>query len=658
MRQGTMGESVHRETRVAVVTDAGAEGSSLAVTLDSETDLDVEEVVATADLAAALSGVESGAVVCLVCDGADAYRAVREREAGASVDEDRNVGVDWDGDRNVDADGDGHRNVDADTAAADVPVVVVATDEETAERAVTDDAAAFVHADGPVTTLVPERVRELTGGDEDRDGDEVAWDIATLVDRAVVQFDVETFDVLAANEVFTDAWAVDPADATLSDLRVTDITDEHRGHGGSDAGEDQLEWVTEGGAVETFVGNAQNGDFEVREWHCEGADGGYFKSEVQVVVDPTADVGYLVATVPGEAETEGRGAGTGTGETDYDEASMLESVMEHVPMSVYFEDRKGRHVLVSEELVEPFIEGIDGKIMHTPADVQGKTYWDLYTPEMAVRATADNERIVETGEPLRGQEKHVQPPSGRDLWFSTNKAPWYDDEGRVQGVVGITVDITDQKRRERELNRQNERLEEFASIVSHDLRNPLNVAEGRLELYRRTGDESELDTIAEMHERIAELIDEVLAFAREGSHIENPEWVDGNPQAWEAWEAVDTGDATLVQNWEYRIEADASRLVRLFENLFRNSAEHGGEDVTVEVGTLDGNAGFYVHDDGPGVPEEVRDDLFERGVSTADEGTGFGLAIVRAIAEAHGWTVELVESDDGARFEFTGVPSG
>jgi signal transduction histidine kinase len=235
---------------------------------------------------------------------------------------------------------------------------------------------------------------------------------------------------------------------------------------------------------------------------------------------------------------------------------------------------------------------------------------------------------------------------------------WYDDDGRVQGIVGITVDITDQKHRERELDRQNERLEEFASIVSHDLRNPLNVAEGRLELYRRTGDESELEVVAEMHERISELIDEVLAFAREGSHVEDTEWVDSHPQAWEAWEAVDTGDATLVQQWDYCIEADASRLVRLFENLFRNSVEHGGRDVTVEVGTLEAEAGFYVQDDGPGVPESVRDDLFERGVSTNEDGTGFGLAIVAEIAEAHGWAVELAEHDGGARFEFTGVPNG
>jgi len=80
--------------------------------------------------------------------------------------------------------------------------------------------------------------------------------------------------------------------------------------------------------------------------------------------------------------------------------------------------------------------------------------------------------------------------------------------------------------------------------------------------------------------------------------------------------------------------------------------EHGG-DVAIRVGDLDD--GFYVADDGPGIPDGVRDSLFEPGQSGVDGSTGFGLAIVQEIATAHGWTVEAVESTDGARFEIRGV---
>jgi signal transduction histidine kinase len=87
-----------------------------------------------------------------------------------------------------------------------------------------------------------------------------------------------------------------------------------------------------------------------------------------------------------------------------------------------------------------------------------------------------------------------------------------------------------------------------------------------------------------------------------------------------------------------------------------DSAEHGSTDdagVTIRLTALDGEHGFAVEDDGPGVDPAHRDSVFERGYTTSDDGTGFGLAIVRSIADAHGWSVGLAESDaGGARFEF------
>ena len=102
------------------------------------------------------------------------------------------------------------------------------------------------------------------------------------------------------------------------------------------------------------------------------------------------------------------------------------------------------------------------------------------------------------------------------------------------------------------------------------------------------------------------------------------------------------------------VESDRSRLTELFENLCRNAIEHGGEGVTVTVGAT--QAGFFIADDGPGIPDGERRAVFESGYSTTADGTGFGLAIVSRIAEAHGWTVTATESESGgARFEFAGV---
>jgi signal transduction histidine kinase len=86
--------------------------------------------------------------------------------------------------------------------------------------------------------------------------------------------------------------------------------------------------------------------------------------------------------------------------------------------------------------------------------------------------------------------------------------------------------------------------------------------------------------------------------------------------------------------------------------LFRNSVEHGGSAVTVTVGSLSDESGFYVEDDGPGVPPDTQDHVFENGYTTQETGIGFGLSIVRTIFEAHDWAVSLTEgTEGGARFE-------
>lgn len=92
------------------------------------------------------------------------------------------------------------------------------------------------------------------------------------------------------------------------------------------------------------------------------------------------------------------------------------------------------------------------------------------------------------------------------------------------------------------------------------------------------------------------------------------------------------------------------------ENLFRNAVEHGGTDVTVQIGELPNKNGLYIEDDGKGIPPDDRDRIFESGYSTADDGTGLGLAIVRRIVEAHGWTLAVTESaEGGTRFEITEI---
>lgn len=254
-------------------------------------------------------------------------------------------------------------------------------------------------------------------------------------------------------------------------------------------------------------------------------------------------------------------------------------------------------------------------------------------------------------------EARIVRPDGDVRWLKTRQHPVRDDDGDLLRIIGMSTDITEQKRREETLRRQRDQLDEFASVLSHDLRNPLNVAQGRLELAREEYDSEHLDAIARAHDRMELLIDDLLALAREGVEVAEPESVELASLIENCWQSVDTAAATLVVDSDRTIQADRSRLAQLLENLFRNAVEHGGDDVTITVGDLDD--GFYVADDGPGVPETDRDQIFESGYSTNTDGTGYGLSIVQKIVDAHGWNIQATESEaGGAQFEITETKPG
>jgi signal transduction histidine kinase len=251
-----------------------------------------------------------------------------------------------------------------------------------------------------------------------------------------------------------------------------------------------------------------------------------------------------------------------------------------------------------------------------------------------------------------------------ELWAAT-----------VAGVLTRLDREATLREREAELRRERDRLEEFASLVSHDLRNPLTVAEGRLELAREECESEHLGAVDRALDRMEELIEDVLTVARGGTAVEDREPVDLDEACRTCWEVVADEEATLDVESDATVLADRSRLEQLLSNLFRNAVEHGttddrwaadgsrssdgdcaGSNGGVHVVVGDRPDGFFVEDDGPGVPEGDREAVFEAGYTTAPDGTGFGLRIVGEIASAHGWSVDLTAGrEGGARFEVTGV---
>ena len=284
---------------------------------------------------------------------------------------------------------------------------------------------------------------------------------------------------------------------------------------------------------------------------------------------------------------------------------------------------------------------------------------------------------IDQGEPY-DLELRLVDANGTQHWVRTRGEPQSED-GEIVRLRGILQDITEQKRREKKLERQNARLEEFAHVVSHDIRNPLQVASGQLELARQTGDTAAFDGAADALNRIETIVENILTLARHGQTVDETEPVQLSEVASEAWETVDTAGLTLTVDAEVELAAEPERLRRLLENLFANTVQHGraGADTeggqgaeTVRIGEIqplytatraagDTTNGFYVADDGVGVPDDIREEVFDSGFTTTAENTGFGLAIVAQVAEAHGWDVTITDSrDGGARFEFTEQPAG
>jgi signal transduction histidine kinase len=398
-------------------------------------------------------------------------------------------------------------------------------------------------------------------------------------------------------------------------------------------------------------------------------------------------------------------------------------------------------------------------------DVLGSTLSDAFSewPE-----------LVEAVE--RGEETTAALNDGR---FVTVSLPPIRKRGVDIGTLVHLRDVTEKVEKQREirekterLERQNEHLDEFAGVVSHDIRNPLSIARGYTEeVARQVDDDAAVRKIRRSHERIETIVDDLLTLTRKGQQVDNAEAVSVEPVAEAAAQTAGVPDESLAFDGPETLWADPARLQELFENLFRNSVEHsstsnrsstddtvehgstcdqnaarsddtvehgstsgrtssddidaravgdadepasddgqvrgiasgdaerydadadpdldvagyadaadggtsGGyspgrsnladrtsrranaadvtaDDLTVRVGPLEDRDGFYVEDDGPGIPESERAKVLDRGYTNAQGGTGLGLSIVKSIAEAHDWELRIAESDaGGAQFEF------
>lgn len=324
-----------------------------------------------------------------------------------------------------------------------------------------------------------------------------------------------------------------------------------------------------------------------------------------------------------------------------------------------------------EHALRPVAVTEDGKAQFTsvPTFTPGNSVaWEVFE-EGKIRSFEDLQNVPKRHNPDTDVRSEIIVPLDNEgvlITGSTEPRQFSDTDIDLFRILGATVEAALLRaNREQQLRRQNERLEQFADVVAHDLRNPLTTAEGFLELAQESGDPDQFERVEAAHDRIGQLIEDLLTLARGDATVTDGEAVAVGEAASEAWKLVDTEDLTLDVREPLTVTGDPGRLRQLFENLFRNTVEHGSshpagesdreveDPETVTIGALE-DGGFYVADDGVGIPEAYRGEVLEHGTTFSDDGTGLGLSIVADIARAHGWDISVSAGEDGgARFGFT-----
>jgi PAS domain S-box-containing protein len=362
------------------------------------------------------------------------------------------------------------------------------------------------------------------------------------------------------------------------------------------------------------------------------------------------------------------------------EGDLLRALMEHFPDAIYFKDTEGHFILVNRHV--PYRGGGD------PGRVVGKTDFDFFVEEHARAAREDEQRVIRTGVPIVDKVEHETYPDGSATWLSTTKAPVYDAEGRVTGIVGISRDITERRLAEEarlELAREqaaraeaeaaNRRKDEFLAMVSHELRTPLTPILGWVRILRLGHYDAEaLSRGLEAIERSAlsqlRIVEDILDVSRivTGNLRLEAAPLDIGPLVERAAEAMRAAaEAKGVELLCGRpaapcpVACDPGRLQQVVWNLVGNAVKFtpAGGTVTVSLLRRESSAEVVVSDTGRGISREFLPFVFDSfrqadsSTTRAHGGLGLGLSIVRRLVELHGGEVTAESEGEGMGSRFT-----
>ena len=240
-------------------------------------------------------------------------------------------------------------------------------------------------------------------------------------------------------------------------------------------------------------------------------------------------------------------------------------------------------------------------------------------------------------------ELQVSTKDGERRWMRFSLSLW-SDKGYIEGVI---ADITEQKQALEMLKKQKEELSDFAHTMSHDLKNIFHNMLGFIELLEEEQNFSHIPKLRTLLNETGEMLDHSVALADAGLIVEETMNVDLAQLVKEVADSIIPNNVKFSQEELPIVSADQRKVAQIFRNLFDNAIQHG-QPSRIEVTAKKTNGAYrvWVANDGKAIPEIQRSKIFLRGFTTSKNGQGYGLAIVRRLVEAHGWTIKLLDQKE------------
>jgi PAS domain S-box-containing protein len=368
------------------------------------------------------------------------------------------------------------------------------------------------------------------------------------------------------------------------------------------------------------------------------------------------------------------------------ERNLLDALINTLPEYVYVKDLERRFIMNNKAHLE--LLGLK-----TQAEALGKRSEDFFPTERIQSYVEGDLKILQNGISSFAVLDCFKDKSGHPWWISTTKVALRDADGKITGLVGISTDVTQYKVAEEQLRltaarieRQNRELQDFATVASHDLQEPLRKIVAFTDRVLRKHDQTlgedgqdYLQRSLDAARRMQTLIQDLLKLSQVGSREGHFAPVDLSELLWDVLSdleiQVETSRAILKVGALPVIDGDPVLLRQLFQNLLANAMKFQQPGVppiisvqaSIEPATAEPMPGqletdsvckITVTDNGIGFDQKFSDQIFtifQRLHSREKyEGTGIGLAVVRRIVERHGGKIEAHSvENEGATFSVT-----